>query len=129
MILWAKLKKGGIMKTKTVTLYECEYCGLSSENKKHIEECEKGHKDVIAWADKQSYWGRNFIMDVGRHAYKTALALLAKSENHVEIQETDELGPVEYAIVPTEDTEFWLETFTNRKDAEKLCKEMGWKYD
>lgn len=122
------LKKGGNMKTKTVTMYVCEFCGLSSENKKNIEECEKGHKDVQDFISKQPKWGADFVKEVGMSAYKTALELLDESNNQVEIFETDELGEPEWAIVPIENTEFWLNNFPTKKEAENFCKEMGWKY-
>jgi predicted metal-dependent peptidase len=117
------------MKTKIVTMYECEVCGYTSFDKKIIEECEQRHRDVDAWFQKQPKWGQELIEEAGSTTYKRALELLEESDNAVEIYETDELGFVEWAVAPIEDISFWLNTFKNRKDAEYFCKEMGWKYE
>lgn len=110
-------------------MYECEYCGKENPDKKIIESCEQNHKDEIAYMEEQTKWGQEFIKEVGVGVYTTALELLEESDNQVEIFETDELGVQEWAIVPIENTEFWLNNLPTKEEAEEFCKEMGWKYD
>lgn len=31
-----------------------------------------------------------------------------------------------YAVAPVHDTEFWLDAFATKREAEALCKEMDW---
>lgn len=117
------------MKTKTVTMYECEVCGAESTDRNSIEECEKDHRVFQDFITKQPKWGQEFVKEVGVSVYREALQLLEESNNQVEIFETDELGEQEWAIVPIENTEFWLNNFSTKKEAEEFCKEMGWRYE
>ncbi len=76
---------------------------------------------------KSTSWARTLKKEcpIG---YDDAIAYASQTEVRVAIVKNNEGAACmfEYAIV-VEGTDFWLEAFTTREEAVKLCEKMGWK--
>jgi len=76
---------------------------------------------------KSTSWARKFKRECPLQ-YDEAIYYASQHECRVAIIYSNELDPdvMEYAIV-VEGTEFWLDAFTTREEAVKLCNKMNWR--
>jgi hypothetical protein len=72
-------------------------------------------------------WAQAFLSEAASQ-FPQALQY-SESCDHFLIIQSDEIGPVKFAIVPPDNTEFWMAGYDTLEEAIALCNEMGWRYE
>ena len=73
---------------------------------------------------KQTEWAKLFKKECPS-CYKDAIAFAAIENLNVWLNYNNETGDWQWSI-QVADTDFWLDSFDTKEQAEKLCEEMGW---
>jgi hypothetical protein len=77
---------------------------------------------------EKTNWARDFKKD-SPISYEEAIDIAMIPKLSVTIYRTNENGEWMWAIEPVNVAGFWMDARKTKKESEKLCKEMGWRYD
>lgn len=80
---------------------------------------------------EETKWAKEFLEECPT-SYKEAIKIASRPNLRVCINRTNESGEKLWAITPDDPNDenyydFWLDSKKTRKEAIRLCKEMGWK--
>lgn len=72
-------------------------------------------------------WAVGFLVSCFSQ-YDKALQYALNSDTCYAIYSSDETGELRWAVAPTTDLEFWMDSFETADEAKSLCEHMHWKW-
>ena len=113
------------------TMFAEEYGGIEKLREELfmlVSEFEMSETDLVEECSSiyQTKWAQDFLAEASSQ-FPLALQY-AESCDHFLIIQSDELGPIKFAIVPPDNEDFWMAAYDTLEQTTKLCEEMGWRY-